>query len=108
MKRTLSAAALFFASVGVIYAHGGNEHVRGTVKELTATAITVQTTGAKTATITLNDKTMFMKSGKHVTMSDLKLGERVVVDVDAKDHVAESVTFGVAPATPKSQGQAHK
>ena len=66
MKRTLLATALFLAFVGVSYAHGGNEHVRGTVTQVTATAITVQTTGKKTETITLNDKTMFMKSGKHV------------------------------------------
>ena len=108
MKYALLAAALFLALVGVSYAHGGNEHVRGTVTQVTATAITVQTTGKKTETVKLNDKTMFMKSGKHVAISDLKVGDRVVVDVSEKDHTAESVTFGAAPAAAKSQAQANK
>jgi len=110
MKRALLTAALLLAFVGVSYAHGANEHVRGTVTQVTATAITVQTTAKKTQTIKLNDKTMFMMSGKHVTMSDLKIGDRVVVDVSDETHIAESVTFGAAPAAAKAQAQspAHK
>ena len=103
MKRALLAGALLLAFVGVTYAHGGNEHVRGTVKEVTATTITVQTTATKTATIKLSDKTMFMKSGKHVTMTDLKVGDRVVVDVSDETHIAESVTVGAAPTGAKAE-----
>jgi len=40
-------------------------------------------------------------------MNDLKIGERVVVDVSDETHIAESVTFGAAPAS-KPAAQAHK
>jgi len=101
MKCTLLAAALILAFAGTGYAHGGNEHVRGTVKEITPTMITIQTTATKTATVKLDEKTMFMQSSKHVTMHDLKVGERVVVDVSDETHVAESVTFGAPAAAHK-------
>ena len=109
MKRALLAAALLLAFVGVSYAHGGNEHVRGTVTQVSATSITVQT-AKKAEAIRLNDKTMFMRSGKHVTMNDLKVGDRVVVDVSGETHIAESVNFGTPPAAAKAGAKppAHK
>lgn len=110
MPRALLAVALLLSFIGVSYAHGGNAHVRGTVTQVTTTSITVQTTAKKTEPIKLNDKTMFMKSGKHVTMNDLKVGDRVVVDVSEKDQPAVSVTFGAPAAAAKSEAQppAHK
>ena len=40
-------------------------------------------------------------------MSDLKVGDRVVVDVSEKDHMAESVTFGAAPTAAKAAPAEH-
>jgi hypothetical protein len=81
------------------FAHGGNEHVIGTVTTISENSITVQSVGkeAKTTTVSVIPSTMFMKSGAHASLKDLKVGDRVVVEAkENKDDKLEavSVTFG--------------
>ena len=81
------------------FAHNGNEHVMGTVTVISANSITVQSPGkeAKTTTVSVIPSTMFMKSGAQVSLKDLKVGDRVVVEAkENKDDKLEavSVTFG--------------
>ena len=99
MKRAalLLIAAFVFAG-GVAFAHGDAEHVRGTVVTLTDTAITVQVSAKQTRTITINAKTMVMKGAEHLTLKDVKVGDRVVLDVDKKTAVATEVKLAAAPA----------
>jgi hypothetical protein len=77
-------------------AHGNNDHVRGTITELSAQSITVRTTANSTKTLTLSDKTTFLKSGKKAVIADLKVGDRVVVDVPKGTTQALEVQFGAA------------
>ena len=93
----LLLSILLFAMTG--FAHNGNEHVMGTVTAISANSITVQSTSkeAKTTTVSVIPSTMFMKSGVHVALKDLKIGDRVVVEAkgDKDDKLeAVSVTFG--------------
>ena len=57
------------------------EHVRGVVTQLSPQSITVQTTGTKTTTLKVTAKTTFQLAGKAATLADLKVGDRVVIDV---------------------------
>jgi hypothetical protein len=71
----------------------------GKVASISANSITVQSTGkeAKTTTVSVIPSTMFMKSGAQVSLKDLKVGDRVVVEAkENKDDKLEavSVTFG--------------
>ena len=110
MKRAVpSIIAAFVLAGGVAFAHGDAEHVRGTVITVTATAITVQVTPKQTRTIMINAKTMVMKGEAHLTLKDVKVGDRVVLDVDKKTAVATELklaaaTASVAPAAPKRKG----
>ena len=62
MKRTvLAIIAAFALAGGVAFAHGDAEHVRGTVTNITDTAITVQVSAKQARTVTVNAKTMVMK-----------------------------------------------
>src|SRR3984893_14121800 len=93
----LLASVLLFATAG--FAHNGNEHVMGTVASASANSITVQSTGkeTKTTTVSIIPSTMFMRSGAHVSLKALKIGERVVIEAkENKDGKLEaiSVTFG--------------
>ena len=99
MKRliTLSASILFAGTVA--FAHGGNEHVRGVVTQISAQSITVQTAAKKTKTLTLSDKTTFKKAGKVAQLSDLKIGDRVVIDVPEKTTNALLIQIGAAAKT---------
>jgi hypothetical protein len=97
VRAILLACALLFAMAS--YAHEGNTHVLGRVASISANSITVQPTGkeAKTTTVSVIPSTMFMKSGTHVSLKDLKVGDRVVVEAkENKDDKLEavSVTFG--------------
>jgi DUF917 family protein len=97
LRTILLSSALLFAMTS--FAHNGNEHVMGTVTAISANSIAVQSTGkeAKITTVSVIPSTMFMKSGAHASMKDLKVGERVVIEAkENKDDKLEavSVTFG--------------
>lgn len=95
------------AATPVVLAHGNNDHVRGTITQVTPQAITVQTTGNKTRALTLSDKTSFMKSGHKALLADLKVGDRVVVDVPKSGSEALLVQFGAAaPKAPAAHQHA--
>jgi len=96
MKRlTMLVAALLIAGT-VASAHGGNEHVRGVVTQISAQSITVQTAPKVTKTLTLTDKTTFTQRGKTARLADIKVGDRVVVDVPEKTNQALLVQIGTA------------
>jgi hypothetical protein len=85
-------------SAATAFAHGNNDHVRGTVTELSAQAITVRTTANATKTLTCSEKTTYLKSGRKAAMADLKIGDRVVIDVPKGTNQAVEVQFGAAAA----------
>ena len=97
LRVMLLSCALLFAMAS--YAHEGNKHVMGRVTTISVNSITVQSADKKgdTTTISVVPSTMFMKSGAHVSLRDLKVGDRVVVEAkEDKDDKLEavSVTFG--------------
>ena len=102
MKLAGIVAAVLLTMASFAYAHEGNEHVRGVVTAIAANSITVQVNAKSTKTLTLNDKTVFTKSGKAAHLEDLKVGDRVVIDVPAKTTEAKLVQFG-APAPAKTE-----
>jgi len=75
-------------------AHGKPEQVLGTVATITDQAVTVQTTGSKTRTIATNAKTMVMRGAEHLAMKGIKVGDRVVVEVDTEEAFAETIKLG--------------
>lgn len=103
MKTVLAGLILTLALSGaVVLAHGGNEHVRGVVTQVSPQAITIQTTGSASRTLTINAKTAFKRAGKPAALADIKVGDRVVVDVPEKKNDAVLVQIGApAPATRK-------
>jgi hypothetical protein len=70
----------------IAFAHGGLEHVRGTVAKISDQSVTVTTTAGKTVEVLLDAKTTYAKADKPIQKSDLQVGDRVVI------HAAESGT----------------
>ena len=98
MKR-LVIFVLSIVVVGTVaFAHEGNEHVRGVVTALSAQTITVQTTAKKTVTLTMSDKTTFKQAGKVAHLSDIKVGDRVVIDVP--EHTTRALLIQIGAAAP--------
>src|ERR1700756_4856021 len=89
-------------------AHGGEEHVIGTVSKVTSDSITVKTTDNKMVTVGVVPATMFMM-GKMMMNGDLKVGDRVVIHAKEPKEgtlVADTVDYSTPKAGSAAAGQA--
>jgi len=103
-KRTITAIltlSLALAFAATLFAHGDAIHVTGFVRTINPDSVVVETVKHEMITVLLTPKMEVTKSGVKASMSDLKLGDRVVIHAE-KNHdgklEAESVAFGPAPA----------
>ena len=90
------------ASVAAL-AHGGEEHVIGTVSKVTADSITVKTTDNKMVTVGVVPATMFMMGKMMMKKGDLKVGDRVVIHAKEPNEgtlVADTVDYSTPKAGP--------
>ena len=96
---SLFAGLFLLAASAPVFAHGGFDHVMGTVAKLDHNTLTV-TTAKGPVMVMLNDKTEITKDSKKAMQADLKPGARVVVDIPegSKDNIAHSVKIGVTAA----------
>ena len=113
MKRLLGfVTAFLMLGVTGAFAHGDAVHVRGTVTQITGQSVTIQpvTKGAKALTFTVADHTEIDKMGKVAALKDLKVGDRVAVEIPKGKSEAESIKIGAAaPAKPTATATAdHK
>ena len=81
MKQLLSVIALVLAVSAGALAHNGNDHVRGVITAVSAQSVTVQLPDKTTKTLSISAKTEFENSGKPAHLADVKIGDRVVIDV---------------------------
>jgi hypothetical protein len=95
----LLGIAFLIASGTAAFAHGGFDHVIGTVAGVSGNVLTVKTTKGN-IDVKLDDKTEISKGDLKVQAADLKPGLRVVVDIPegSKDNIAHSVKVGAAGA----------
>lgn len=102
MKHLFSIAILAGVLAVPVFAHGDADHVRGTVTAITAQTIVVKIAGAADPrTLTLDAKTVYLRGGKTMHLADVKVGDRVVIDVPKKSDLAEEVNFSHPAAQPK-------
>jgi hypothetical protein len=99
MKQLLSVIALVLAISAGAVAHEGNEHVRGVVTAVSAQSVTVELTDKSTKTLAISAKTALEASGKAAKLADLKVGDRVVIDVP--EHTSNAVLIKVGAAAKK-------
>src|SRR5580700_7809811 len=83
----------------IALAHGGEEHVTGTVTKISDTSVTVKTTAGKTVEVGFDAKmTTYERAKQPIQKTDIKVGDRVVIhamEVNEK-MVAHSVEVGTA------------
>jgi hypothetical protein len=87
------------AAAGVLMAHGGFDHVVGTIAKADSSSLTVKTAKGDVS-VKLTDKTEITQNDQKFNAADLKPGLRVVVDVPegSKDMTAHSVKVGAGAA----------
>ena len=68
----------------------------GTVSKISAQSVTVTTAAKKAVEVGINAKTTYTRGDKTVTASDMKVGDRVVIDATEVNEalVAASVKLG--------------
>ena len=91
----LSLAVILFAPQMPAFAHGGFDHVMGTVVKYAGNVLTVKTSKGN-VDVKLDEKTELTKNNQKAQIADLTPGVRVVVDVPdgSKEKIAHSVKIG--------------
>src|ERR1700681_2852952 len=87
-------------------AHGGEEHVTGTVTKISDTAVTVKTTAGKTVEVSFDAKmTTSARAKQSIQKTDIKIGDRVVINAMEVNEklIAHSVEIGAAKIAQKSK-----
>ena len=98
LKVQAAIAILVLAFLPIALAHGGEEHVTGTVIKISDTSVTVKTTAGKSVDVGFDAKTTYARAKQPIQKTDIKIGDRVVihaVEVNEK-LVAHTVEIGVA------------
>ncbi len=82
-KRTMRKAAMLLTvlclSVGMALAHGNEKHVMGKVTQVLPTEVTVQSTSGEVQTVKITNTTQFVRGGAAAALTDLKVGDKVVI-----------------------------
>src|SRR5262245_36232878 len=106
--RALILAVCMGLMAAAAFAHGGEEHVMGTVTKLTANSITVKTTAKEPVTVGVAAATKITKGKAAAKLADIAVGDRVVIHAKEVDEklVADTVEFSTvnaaqAPPAPK-------
>jgi hypothetical protein len=89
----------------IVSAHGGEEHVVGTVTKVSDTSVTVKTTAGKMVDVGFDAKTTYARAKAPIQKTDVKVGDRIVihaVEVNEK-LVAHTVELGAATTAAKTK-----
>jgi hypothetical protein len=89
----------------IVSAHGGEEHVIGTVTKISDTSVTVKTTAGKIVEVGFDAKTTYARAKMPSQKTDVKVGDRIVihaVEVNEK-LVAHTVDLGGSTTAAKTK-----
>lgn len=99
--RILIAVATLIVGSVAAFAHNEIEHILGTVTATTNDSITVETLKHTKVTVMVDAATTYAHQDMKMALSDLKMGERVAINVKEgadKKLVAVAVKWGAAAA----------
>ena len=96
----ITTAKLILAAATLVpaFAHGGFDHIQGTVARVANNVLTIKTAHGN-VDVKLDSRTTLTQNNHTALVSDLKPGARVIAEVPegSKDHVALSVRIGAVP-----------
>ncbi|HXP17779.1 MAG TPA: hypothetical protein VN868_11815 [Terriglobales bacterium] len=68
------------------FAHGGMEHILGTVVKITGHSFSVKTNEGSITTVDFDGQTQFVKGDAPATVKDIEVGSRVVIHAQKHDN----------------------
>ena len=102
------AFCIVFVAIAAL-AHGGKEHVIGTVANVAPDSIIVKTMANKMVKVSVAPATTFTMGKMTMKIDDLKIGDRVVIHAEEPEEgtlVADTVEFSNPKPAPFSTGRA--
>ena len=95
-----------FLAIGA-FAHGGVEHLKGTVTQVDGTSITLALEKGSPVVVATDAKTEFSRSGEKVTLKDIAVGDKAVIHAVEHDEklLAQIVKLGAPAKTAPDGGQ---
>lgn len=96
LTRTLAALGFALLTSSAAHAHGGHHHLMGTVTAVQPSKLELKTRDGKAVSVELTDKTIYKKGKEAAKASDVRVGERIMIDTDAakESPVAVEVKLG--------------
>jgi hypothetical protein len=85
------------------FAHGGMDHVLGTVTAITDHSLSVKTRDGAIKTVEFDSETKFVKGDALATLKDVQVGSRVVIHAHNRDNVlhAAEIKIGTDVSAPR-------
>jgi hypothetical protein len=90
-QRPLAVISLVWLVVAVLAAHDGMDHVRGVVTEKTDYGFTLRTDQKTLVVLTITSQTTVRKNGRSAGPKDLKVNDRVFVEVPQGSTIAAEI-----------------
>jgi hypothetical protein len=101
--RFASLLALIALAAVSAFPHGDKKHVAGTVEKINADSVVVKTSDGKSVEVKLVAATAFVsridKTDKPAKISDLAVGDRVVIHATPKGETLEADEIKFSPAS---------
>jgi hypothetical protein len=101
--RFFSFFALIVLTVAGGFAHGNKKHITGTLEKINADSVVVKTTDGKSVEVKLVAATAYVsrtdKADKPAKISDLVVGDRVVIHATPKGEALEADEIKFSPAS---------
>jgi Domain of unknown function (DUF5666) len=103
--RVLLSMALIMFATSFAFGHGDKKHVTGTVEKINADSVVVKTMEGKSVEVKLTPSTTYVSrvgtEDKPAAMSDLAVGNRVVIHATPKGDTleADEIRFSAARAS---------
>jgi Domain of unknown function (DUF5666) len=91
----------------IVTAHGGEEHVTGTVTKVSDTSVTVKTTAGKAVEVGFDAKTTYARGKQPIQKTDIKVGDRIVIHAAEVDEKLVAHTVEIGAATTAKQTVKH-
>ena len=103
LKKTILVLAIL-ALTATAFAHGDMEHVLGTVTAITDHSVTVKTPKGEVMEVEVDKTTKVVQSERSISLSDIHVGDRVVIHARKHDDKLMAAEVRLAPQSPP---QAH-
>jgi len=83
--RFVAMIGLLVLAASATFGHGDKKHIRGTLDKINADSVVVKTIDGKSVDVKLLPTTVYVSAdGKSAKLSDLAVGERVVIHATPK------------------------